>query len=95
MRGFALMYNHQIYKVMTKDFQEEAWRHAHRNSLIQAMFTELNNDQKLSMSEIYLFLGKIFGLGEKQLSKIFLLPKTQFALSAYDLTLFVVLLQCF
>ena len=75
------------------NYQDEAWRHSSRNGLIQAMFNELNSMQKFSMGEIYTFLEKIFGLGERQIYMIISGVKVKSAVSADDLALFVVLLQ--
>ena len=76
-----------------KNCQDEAWRHACRNSLIQAMFNELISDPNRSYGETYRFLEKITGLGEIQIRKILALPKIECSLSEDDLSLFVVLLQ--
>ena len=77
----------------TKDRQDEAWRHACRNGLIQSMFNELNQTQKFSLSEIYLLLEKLFGLHENQIRTISALPKNESTVSVDDLSLFVVILQ--
>ena len=78
---------------MKKTNQDEAWRHASRNSLIQALFNKLITDPNRTRREVYLFFEKVFGLGEIQIRKILALPKVECSLSEDDLTLFVVLLQ--
>ena len=78
---------------MKKNYQDEAWRHASRNSLIQAMFNELIKDQTRSRREIYLLFEKVFGLHENQIRKIITLPTIESTLSVDDLTLFLVILQ--
>ena len=76
-----------------RNYQDEAWRHACRNSLIQAMFKELISDPNRSYGEAYLFLEKITGLGEIQIRKILASQKCECSLSEDDLALFIVLLQ--
>ena len=72
--------------------EDRAQRLAQRNSLIQALFFELTNREGYSFSQTYIFLGKFFGINDRQIRKI-LLQKTKVALSADDLMKLAVLLQ--
>ena len=77
---------------MTKYMDDRAMRLAKRNTLIQAIFHELTNNEDSSFTDAYVFLGRIFGINDRQIRKILLL-KTKVALSADDLTKLAVILH--
>lgn len=77
---------------MIKETQTRAKRLAQRNTLIQLVFNELTIAEKMNYSEAYVFLGKIFGLNDRQIRKI-LLQKTKVALSAANLAKLSVILH--
>ena len=58
------------------------------------IFQELIIREKFSFGSAYIFLGRFFGLNDRQIRKI-LLQKDEVALSADDLSLFSVILQRF
>ena len=76
----------------TKDKQDEAQRHAQRNALIHAVFIELVHHEGYGVLDSYIFLGKIWGLGERKLQKI-VGQSNEYALSADDLTKLAVILH--
>ena len=77
---------------MTKYMDDRAMRLTKRNTLIQAIFHELTNNEASSFTDAYVFLGRIFGINDRQIRKILLL-KTKVALSADDLTKLAVILH--
>ncbi len=78
----------------TKDTTDRTQRLARRNSLIRMIFHELIIQEKYSYGASYIFLGRFFGLNDRQIRKI-LLQKDEVALSADDLSKFSVILQRF
>ena len=76
----------------TKDKQDEAQRHAQRDALIHSVFIELVYREGYSVMDAYIFLGRIWGLGERKLQQIVGQPN-KYALSADDLTKLAVLLH--
>ena len=76
----------------TKDKQDEAKRHAHRDALIRAVFLQLVHHENYSFESAYIFIGTIWGLGKTKLTQI-VYAKDECSLSEYDLTKFVVILQ--
>ena len=78
---------------MEKKCQDDrAMRLAKRNALITTLFFELTNHEGFNFTQAYIFLGKIFGINDRQMRKI-LLQKQKVALSADDLTKLAVLLH--
>ena len=77
---------------MQKDKQCEAQRHARRDAVIRAVFHQLVYHENYSYECAYIFIGVIWGLGERQIQKI-LKRSDESALGAYDLAEFVVILQ--
>jgi len=77
---------------MFKDKQDEAQRHAQRDALISMVFRTIVHDFNKSCDDAYILIGRIWGLGERQIQKI-LKRADESALSAYDLAEFVVILQ--
>ena len=67
-------------------------RLAKRNALISGLFYELTTHEGCSFGQAYIFLGRIFGINDRQIRKI-LLEKQKVALSADDLTKLAVLLH--
>ena len=76
----------------TKDKQDEEQRHAQRDALIHSVFIELVHREGCSVIEAYIFLGKIWGLGERKLQQI-VGKSNEYALSADDLMKLAVILQ--
>ena len=77
---------------MFKDKQDEAQRHAQRDALISMVFRTIVHDFNKSCEDAYILIGRIWGLGERQIQKI-LKRSDESALGAYDLAEFVVILQ--
>jgi len=77
---------------MTKDKQDEAQRHAQRDALISKVFKTIVHDFDKSCDYAYILIGRIMGLGERQIQKI-LKQCDESALGADDLAEFVVILQ--
>lgn len=78
--------------MQTKDKQDEAQRHAQRDALISKVFRVTVQDQNKSCDYAYILIGRIWGLGERQIQKN-LKHADESALSAYDFAEFVVILQ--
>ena len=76
----------------TKDKDDRAQRLSKRNTLIQSLFHELTTREGYSFGDAYVFLGRIFGINDRQIRKI-LLQKQKVALSADDLRKLAVILQ--
>ena len=77
---------------MLKDKQDEAQRHAQRDALISMVFRTIVHDQNKSCDYAYILIGRIWGLGERQIQKK-LKHADESVLGADDLTEFVVILQ--
>ena len=77
---------------MQKDKQDEAQRHAQRDALISKVFKTIVHDFDKSCDYAYILIGRIWGLGERQIQKI-LKHADESALSAYDFAEFVVISQ--
>ena len=77
---------------MLKDKQDEQQRHAQRDALISKVFCTMVRDCNKSCDDAYILIGRIWGLGERQIQKI-LKHADESALSAYDLSKLVVILQ--
>ena len=77
---------------MLKDKQDEQQRHAQRDALISKVFCTMVRDCNKSCDDAYILIGRIWGLGERQIQKI-LKHADESALSAYDFAEFVVILQ--
>lgn len=77
--------------MITKDKQDEAQRHAQRNYVIQQVRKQLVlNDS--SYTEADIFIGRIWGLGERKIREI--MHSNEFsAVSADDLLKLAVILQ--
>jgi len=78
--------------MQTKDKQDEAQRHAQRDALISMVFRVTVQDLNNSCEYAYILIGRIWGLGKRQIQKI-LKHADEYALSAYDFAEFVVILQ--
>ena len=78
--------------MQTKDQQDEAQRHAQRDALISKVFKAIVHDFNNSCDYAYILIGRIWGLGERQIQKI-LKRCDESALSADDFAEFVVILQ--
>ena len=76
----------------TKNKEEEAQRHAQRNALISMVFRTIVHDFNKSCDFAYILIGRIWGLGERQIQKI-LKHADESALGAYDFAEFFVILQ--
>jgi len=77
---------------MQKDKQDEQQRHAQRDALISKVFRTIVHDLDKSCDYAYILIGRILGLGERQIQKI-LKQCDESALGADDLAEFVVILQ--
>ena len=77
---------------MIKDKQDEQQRHAQRDALISMVFRTIVHDLHKSCDDAYILIGRMMGLGERQIQKI-LKHADESALSAYDLAEFAVTLQ--
>ena len=77
---------------MQKDKQDEAQRHAQRDALISKVFKTIVHDFDKSCDYAYILIGRIWGLGERQIQKI-LKQSDESALGADDFAEFVVILQ--
>ena len=86
------MYNNQFFTTMKKDKQDEQQRHAQRDALISKVFRTMVHDFNKSCDDAYILIGRIWGLGERQIQKI-LKRCDESALSADDFAEFVVILQ--
>ena len=76
----------------TKDKQDEAQRHAQRNYLIYEVRNQLVSNFGYSYTEADIFIGRIWGLGERIIREI-AGTKSFSAVSADDLTKLAVILQ--
>ena len=74
------------------DKDDRAKRLAHRNTLIREIFHQLTTAEKMTYTDAYIFLGRFFGINDRQIRKI-LLQKSKVALSADSLTKLSVILQ--
>ena len=77
---------------MKKNHEDELQRHAQRDALISMVFRMMVHKMDKSCEDAYILIGRIWGLGERQIQKI-LRRSDESALSAYDLAEFVVILQ--
>ena len=77
---------------MLKDKQDEAQRRAQRDALISMIFSTIVHDLNKSCDYAYILIGRIWGLGERQIQKI-LKHADESALGADDFAEFVVILQ--
>jgi hypothetical protein len=80
------------YNIMKRDKQDEQQRHAQRNYVIKEVRNQLVTNFGYSYTEADIFIGRIWGLGERQIQKI-LKRSDESALGADDFAEFVVLLQ--
>jgi hypothetical protein len=76
----------------TKDKQDEQQRHAQRDALISMVFRTMVHYFNKSCDDAYILIGRIWGLGERQIQKI-LKHSNESALSADDFAEFVVILH--
>lgn len=74
------------------DRQDEAQRHAQRDALISMVFRVIVHDLNKSCDYAYILIGRIWGLGERQIQKI-LKRSDESALGADDFAEFVVILH--
>ena len=77
---------------MQKDKQDEAQRHAQRNYVIKEVRNQLVTHQDFSFTEADIFIGRIWGLGERKIREI-VSSESFSAVSADDLTKLSVILQ--
>ena len=77
---------------MQRDKQDEQQRHAQRDALISMAFRTIVHDLNKSCDYAYILIGRIWGLGERQIQKN-LKRSDESALGADDLAEFVVILQ--
>ena len=77
---------------MQKDKQDEAQRHAQRNYVIKEVRNQLVTHQGFSFTEADIFIGRIWGLGERKIRAI-VSSESFSAVSADDLTKLSVILQ--
>ena len=77
---------------MTKDKQEEAKRHAQRNYVVKEVRNQLVTNFGYSYTAADIFIGRIWGLGERQIREI-VRSESFSAVSADELAEFVVILQ--
>jgi hypothetical protein len=89
----------QYCRILTKynmmrnyDRQDEAQRHAQRDALISMVFRVIVHDLNKSCDYAYILIGRIWGLGERQIQKI-LKRSDESALGADDFAEFVVILH--
>ena len=78
--------------MQTKDKQDEAQRHAHRDAVIRAVFNQLVYHENYSFESAYIFIGFIWGLGKTKLTQI-VNTKAECSLSEYNLKKLAVILQ--
>ena len=78
--------------MQTKDKQDEAQRHAQRNYVIRQVRNLLVTEFEYSYTEADIFIGRIWGLGERKIREI-IRSESFSAVSADDLTKLVVSLQ--
>ena len=77
---------------MTKNYEDEQKRHAQRDAFISMVFRVMVHEMNKSCEDAYIFIGRIWGLGERQIQKI-LKRSDESALGADDFAEFVVILQ--
>ena len=78
--------------MQTKDKQDEAQRHAQRNYVIKEVRNQLVSNFGYSYTDADIFIGRIWGLGERKIRGIASL-KSFSAVSADDLTKLAVILH--
>ncbi len=76
----------------TKDKQDEAQRHAKRNYVVKEVRNQLVAEFGYSYTEADIFIGSIWGLGERKIREI-VRYKSFSAVSADDLSKLAVILQ--
>lgn len=76
----------------TKDTQDEAQRHAQRNYIINEVRNLLVSEFNYSFTDADIFIGKIWGLGERNIREI-VRSKSFSAVSADDLAKLAVILH--
>ena len=77
---------------MIKDKQDEQQRHAQRNYVIREVRNSLVTEFKYSYTEADIFIGRIWGIGERKIREI-VRTEPFSAVSADDLTKLAVILQ--
>ena len=77
---------------MIKDRQDETQRHAQRNYVIKEVRNQLVTNFGYSYTEADIFIGRIWGLGERKIREI-AIAESFSAVSADDLTKLAVILQ--
>ena len=77
---------------MIKDKQDEQQRHAQRDALISMVFRTIVHDLHKSCDDAYILIGRMMGLGERQIQKI-LKHADESALGADNFAEFFVILQ--
>ena len=76
----------------TKDKQDEAQRHAQRNYVVKEVRNRLVSYLGYSYTNADIFIGKIWGLGERKIREI-VRSESFLAVSADDLSKLAVILQ--
>lgn len=76
----------------TKDKQDEAQRHAQRNYVVKEVRNQLVSYLGYSYTNADIFIGKIWGLGERKIREI-VRSESFLAVSADDLSKLAVILQ--
>ena len=76
----------------TKDTQDEAQRHAQRNYVIREVRNQLVTRFGYSFTEADIFIGRIWGLGERKIREIVRMESFS-AVSADELARLAVILQ--
>ena len=77
---------------MKRNKEDELQRRAQRDALISKVFRVIVHDLNKSCDDAYILIGRIWGLGERQIQKI-LKRSDESALSADDFAEFVVILH--
>ena len=76
----------------TKDKQDEAQRHAQRNYVVKEVRNQLVSYLGYSYTNADIFIGKIWGLGERKIREI-IRSESFLAVSADDLSKLALILQ--
>ena len=77
---------------MTKDKLDEAQRHARRDAIIKAVFTQLVYHENYPFESAYIFLGEIWGFGKTKLTQI-VNSTNECSLSEYNIAKLAVILH--
>ena len=75
----------------TRNREDEQQRHAQRDALISEVFYHLIGHENYSFDQAYRFIGRIWGLGDRQIRSI-LRKKSEVAVVAADLRELAVIL---